>query len=57
MVVTANEKWCTACGKRGHYFTDCRPAESIEEEQAIQEKRNADSIGVQFQFLNLKLVR
>ena len=29
-VVQANEKWCTICGRRGHYFIDCRPADSIE---------------------------
>jgi len=29
VVVTANDKWCTQCGKKGHYFTDCRPATSI----------------------------
>jgi 5'-3' exoribonuclease 2 len=57
VVVTANEKWCSQCGKKGHYFTDCRPAGSIEEEQALQDKMNADSINVQFQYLNLKLVR
>jgi 5'-3' exoribonuclease 2 len=56
-VVTANEKWCSSCGKRGHYFIDCKAAESIEDEIKVQEKINAGNIQVQFQFLNLKLVR
>jgi 5'-3' exoribonuclease 2 len=29
IVVTANDKWCTTCGKKGHYFTDCTVASSI----------------------------
>ena len=57
VVVTATEKFCTSCNKRGHYFTDCRPAESIEDEQKVQNQHSAEAINVQFQFLNLKLVR
>jgi 5'-3' exoribonuclease 2 len=57
IVITANDKFCTSCGKKGHYFIDCRPADSIEQEQAVQDVQNAEAIGVQFQFLNLKLVR
>jgi 5'-3' exoribonuclease 2 len=57
IVIQAIEKWCTACGKRGHYFTDCRMAESIEDEVRVTEKHNAEAINVSFQFLNLKLVR
>lgn len=36
IVVTANDKWCTSCGKKGHYFMDCRVAESIDDEVKIQ---------------------
>jgi len=41
VVVTATEKFCTSCNKKGHYFIDCRPAESIEDEQKVQNKYNA----------------
>ena len=57
IVITANDKWCSTCGKRGHYFLDCRAADSIEDEAKVQEKINAGNIQVQFQFINLKLVR
>lgn len=57
VVVTANDKWCTQCGKKGHYFTECRPAATIEEEQAVADRINAEAVNVQFQYLNLKLVR
>lgn len=57
VVVTANDKWCTTCGKKGHYFTDCTVASSIEDEQRVAEKLNADSIGVTFQFIKIKAVR
>ena len=57
VVVTAMDKWCTSCGRKGHYFTDCRGAGSIENEQEVQNQANQDSINVNFQYLNLKLVR
>jgi 5'-3' exoribonuclease 2 len=56
-VITANEKWCSTCGKRGHYFIDCKAAESIEDEAKVAETINAGNIQVNFQFINLKLVR
>jgi 5'-3' exonuclease len=57
IVVTANDKYCTTCGKKGHFFTDCTIANSIEGEMKAAEKMNADSIGVTFQFVKIKAVR
>ena len=57
VVITVNDKWCTQCGKKGHYFTDCKVATFPLEVQPKDEGLNSDSIKVSFQFLNLKLVR
>ena len=57
VVMRADEKWCSTCGKKGHHFVDCRAADSIDGEAKIEERRNAESIGVTFQFINLKMVR
>ena len=57
IVITANDKFCTNCQKRGHFFMDCVSASSIEQEQMIAEEQNKQNINVSFQFICLKMVR
>ena len=57
IVITANDKFCTSCQKRGHYFMDCVRATSIEDEARVAAELNAQSINVAFQFIRIQMVR
>ena len=57
IVIQANDKFCTSCGKRGHFFMDCARADSIDNEMKVAEKINAGNVDVKFQFLRIKMVR
>jgi 5'-3' exoribonuclease 2 len=35
VVITANDKFCSNCQKRGHFFMDCGGANSIEDEARV----------------------
>ena len=57
IVITANDKFCTSCQKRGHYFMDCIRANSIEDEARVTQELNAQAINVNFQFIRIQMVR
>lgn len=57
IVITANDKFCTNCQKKGHFFMDCQRAVSIEDESRVIQEQNASNINVEFQFIRIQMVR